>query len=102
MPTEVNFKSLEKVMEQDDPEPIPLKLKRFGADSVTHKDKVIHLNINGNPNTHFPMKKPLKNRRGNKNDRLRINQAIETSKTTFQPLQIKSYNPIEIMVSKIK
>ena len=102
VPREVIYKSLEKGMENDDLEPIPLKLKRFGADSVTHKDKTIHLNINGNPNTHFPMKKPLRSRKGNKNDRLRINQAIETSKTTFQPLQIKSYNPIEIMVSKIK
>ena len=60
MPTEVNFKSLEKIMvhEAKDLEPIPLKLKRFGADSVTHKDKVIHLN--NHPNAQFPMKKPLK------------------------------------------
>ena len=50
-------------------EPIPLKLKRFGADTVNHKDKVIHLNINGCPNTQFPMKKPLKTRSGgNRND----------------------------------
>ena len=86
MSTEVNFKSLEKIMQQEakDLEPIPLKLKRFGADSVNHKDKVVHLNINSHPNAQFPMKKPLKNRSGgNRNERLRINQAIETSKTMF-------------------
>ena len=50
--------SNEKIIEKKakDLEPIPLKLKRFGADSVSHKDKVMHLNKNGHSTTQFPIK----------------------------------------------